>query len=824
MPRLGYSLRKTRGKPHCPFHEDKTPSFSVRQDKGRWYWKCWAGCGAGDEVAFIERALGVDNGEAIKQYAKLAGVNGFMTEGQFLAEAAAIMNARPPAPEEKKVKKLPSSSAAPIKEFKPLSDKGVIQVNKWRGYKSDIVSKLAEAGEIGMYGNQIAFRTFGGYHVRNKATGDWWYTKGCKASLFVIGQLEEGALVHAFESQWDAIAFADVTGYRDNIVATRGSGNIRLLDRFLNFSGTLYLWPQNDEPGQKWARATAHDVNCQIKICPTPEVFKDFNDWLKGTKEPEGFPPVTMEDVQFAMTVQSEDVPDMNFDPPYRVDKDFPVGSSALQAVGALPEPEPPASADLQAEQSPAHCSGDLTPVSPDGNTVNGVSGESTALSGENDLNQSVASAAEPSKAQAEEVMTGTPPMEPAESPVQPPTGEVAPVISPEPGQPGAPETRLGGHLMALGQTLDLTVEYLERFIKFPMRAQADVIALWVAHTYVYRAWEYTPYLHIFSPEKNCGKTNLLKVIQHVCYNPLKFESSSLAAFFRKVDELKPTLLWDEVDNLFKNEKDNRELIGLLNGGYEAGAKAMRCSEGKSHEVEEYDAFCPKVFTGIGTIPDTLHSRSIDIKLVRQLSKDKADKVRTKYIKPYSQPLREAFAAWAKRAVEDIGNNHVLFPKEIDDGRLEDITEPLLAIADDAGGEWSDRARASLVQVVSTVEDMSQGIRLLEDVRMIFSTMSLDRMTSHGLLDNLIKVESADSKWPSMWERDIKNGAYQRPAQKLAEMLSPYEIKPTNVRYNDEHGQPAQGKGYYKAQFHDAWNRYLDEEGELGTAELALKL
>ena len=107
----------------------------------------------------------------------------------------------------------------------------------------------------------------------------------------------------------------------------------------------------------------------------------------------------------------------------------------------------------------------------------------------------------------------------------------------------------------ALAQTLDDTVEYLERFIKFPMVEQAYVVALWVAHTYVFKAWEYTPYLHILSPEKNCGKTNLLKLLQYVCANPLKFESSSTSAFFHKVDELHPTLLWDECDNFSRTRK-----------------------------------------------------------------------------------------------------------------------------------------------------------------------------------------------------------------------------------------------------------------------------
>ena len=246
----------------------------------------------------------------------------------------------------------------------------------------------------------------------------------------------------------------------------------------------------------------------------------------------------------------------------------------------------------------------------------------------------------------------------------------------------------------------------------------------------------------------------------------------------------------------------------------------MRCRDGGAG-VDEYDAYCPKAFTGIGTIPDTIHSRSIDIKLVRQMSKDKASKVRSKFLRPVAQPIREAFSAWSKVVLGTIGNREVIFPASIDDGRKEDITEPLLAIADLAGGTWPGRARDSLTKVLEGADDMSIGIRLLEDIRGIFEATGLDSITSVGLLNLLIKIEGADSKWPAMWERDIRNSAYQRPAQKLAEMLAPYGIKPLMIRVTSQ-DEDGRARGYHKAHFHDAWSLYLEPAGELKTAELNL--
>src|SRR5207247_1808764 len=49
----------------CPFHSEKTPSFSVNVDKGLFY--CH-GCGVGgDAITFIEKIEGVDFKTAAKQ-------------------------------------------------------------------------------------------------------------------------------------------------------------------------------------------------------------------------------------------------------------------------------------------------------------------------------------------------------------------------------------------------------------------------------------------------------------------------------------------------------------------------------------------------------------------------------------------------------------------------------------------------------------------------------------------------------------------------------------------------------------------------------------
>lgn len=50
----------------CPFHEDRDASLSVHLDGLRGCWKCFAGCGSGDLVAFHMRLYGMPFAEAVR--------------------------------------------------------------------------------------------------------------------------------------------------------------------------------------------------------------------------------------------------------------------------------------------------------------------------------------------------------------------------------------------------------------------------------------------------------------------------------------------------------------------------------------------------------------------------------------------------------------------------------------------------------------------------------------------------------------------------------------------------------------------------------------
>src|SRR6267142_1386931 len=111
---------------------------------------------------------------------------------------------------------------------------------------------------------------------------------------------------------------------------------------------------------------------------------------------------------------------------------------------------------------------------------------------------------------------------------------------------------------------LDELESLMTRFVILPAHA-AETLALWILHTYAFELRDVSTYLGIESPEKRCGKTTLLGVLNRLANRPVPAANISSSAFFRLIEEMRPTLLIDEADTFLRT---NDELRGILNAGY----------------------------------------------------------------------------------------------------------------------------------------------------------------------------------------------------------------------------------------------------------------
>jgi hypothetical protein len=348
------------------------------------------------------------------------------------------------------------------------------------------------------------------------------------------------------------------------------------------------------------------------------------------------------------------------------------------------------------------------------------------------------------------------------------------------------------------GSILQEVVSMIRRFVGVS-GAQAVVIALWVIHTHVVAASDVTPYLAITSAEKQCGKTRLLEVLALLVSNPWLTGRVSAACLVRKIDSQKPTLLLDESDAAFNGEKEYAEALrGVLNTGHRRGGQASCCvGQGANITFKDFHTFCPKAIAGIGKLPDTVADRSIPIRLKRKAPGEPVERFRHRTVEGEAKAVRERVATWAAEQVNILREMRPEIPDALTD-RQQDGCEPLLALADAAGGEWMARARAAGVELFggAAAEDQSAGVRLLADIRDIFEATGSDKLRSDELKDKLVEIET--SQWAE-W-----NKGKPITAIGLSRLLKPFEIKPRTIRLNQD-----TCKGYLEESFLDAWTRYL---------------
>ena len=323
-----------------------------------------------------------------------------------------------------------------------------------------------------------------------------------------------------------------------------------------------------------------------------------------------------------------------------------------------------------------------------------------------------------------------------------------------------------------LGTLLDEICAFVRQYISFTSDAQPTVIALWIVHTWFVDCFEFTPYLHIFSPTRSCGKSHLLDCIAKLVHNVLSTVSLTVAALFRTIEQDQPTLLIDEVDTVFSKGNENEELRAILNAGFERGSKVRRCV-GPNYDLKDFAVFCPKALAGIGRLPDTVSDRCIPIHLIAKKKSDKVQRFRKREVNV--EELVAALEAYSQKPeiVEALRNGRAEVP-EISD-RQNDIAEGLIVIADLAGGDWPGKARKSLIELFSAKEEENIGVQLLVSCRDAFGA-GQDRITTKDLLDKLIEEETG-APWAQWWENDLRNGNVRGPAARIARLLRPFGIK-----------------------------------------------
>ena len=337
---------------------------------------------------------------------------------------------------------------------------------------------------------------------------------------------------------------------------------------------------------------------------------------------------------------------------------------------------------------------------------------------------------------------------------------------------------------------LDELVATVRKFVVCDVET-ARATALWAALTWFIDAVGVAPLAVITSPEKRCGKTQMLSVLGKLVRRPMSASNISAAALFRSIDAWHPTLLVDEADAFMR---DNEELRGLLNSGHTRDSAYVVRVVGDDHTPTLFTTWGCKALAGIGHLADTLMDRAIVLPLRRKLAHEPTDRLRYAESGLFDD-LAAKLARFAQDNTEAVRCARPALPSALND-RAQDNWEPLLSIAEIAGGDWPTLARDAALILSGGEPESTVGDELLADIREIFDRRQESKISTADLLASLCLDE--EKPWAT-YRRDRPLSNHQ-----LARKLKGYGIRSKNVRIGHD-----VAKGFERGQFEDAFARYL---------------
>ena len=319
--------------------------------------------------------------------------------------------------------------------------------------------------------------------------------------------------------------------------------------------------------------------------------------------------------------------------------------------------------------------------------------------------------------------------------------------------------------------------------------------------TYAFDDFHIFPKLIFHSPEKRCGKSTALDVVEAISNRALFSSSITPAALFRVIEKYHPTLVIDEADTFISGRND--ELIGIINSGHARNRAFVIRTVGDDHEPKQFSTWSPQVFASIKRLQDTIMDRSVVIELRRKTKDERTTRIRAT-LKEELKPLRQKLLRWYQDNQLLLKTNWIE-PETINSDRAVDNWLPLYTIAHSISAECFDHCKNAYQLLNCSADDPSVPLQLLEDIETIFNEQNQDRISSSELVEKLIDLE--ERPWCE-WKR-----GQPMTVNSLAKLLDGFGIKSKQYRFGDR-----RQRGYEKRFFADSFNRYLSSRPDIPTS------
>lgn len=335
---------------------------------------------------------------------------------------------------------------------------------------------------------------------------------------------------------------------------------------------------------------------------------------------------------------------------------------------------------------------------------------------------------------------------------------------------------------------------FLSRFAAFPSDASRHAVVLWSAHTHAVNAFPASGRLAVLSDQPASGKTRVLELAGLISHDATLETDPTGPALTALISQRQPTVLLDEVDQIWGRAggESHRQLRSILNSGYRKGATVSRRAGGA---YVQYEVYAAVAFAGLGILPDTLMSRSIVIRMAQRRPEQEIEHFSSRIHTAIGISIGEAVGSWARSVTLDLANAWPVVPDGVRD-RQEEVWSPLLAIAEIAGGDWPERARAACSELVLGNESepvLSPGQRILNDLKAVWGRDG--NLPTATIVRRLFALPG--TPWAGWWNE-------ANAGRELSGLLAAYNIRPVRVRDGERVCQ-----GYRRADLERVWPAVL---------------
>jgi putative DNA primase/helicase len=347
--------------------------------------------------------------------------------------------------------------------------------------------------------------------------------------------------------------------------------------------------------------------------------------------------------------------------------------------------------------------------------------------------------------------------------------------------------------------TAELLAEIKAKIRKYVVVSDAIAVAttLWTVFTHVIEIAVHAPKLLFHFPDGDAGKTTALGVLHWLVLRPVSAIEATGAGIYRIVDRLKPTLLLDEADKLFKR---NTAGAHVINASWTNNAVSVP-RVGPRGEIINFYPYSTQAIAMVGLgVPSMTLSRCLVCRIWPKLPSEKVDEF--SYVDDAKfQTIRRKLARWS---VDNAALLRDADPKSVPgfNNRIQMNWKTLLAIADLAGGDWPKQARAAALELRKKDSGQSDGYKALA----VLWDLLHDREDITSAEINAAVLADPASEWCNF------RGKGPISQAQFAALLHPYDIYTVVVHPTKR--STLSCHGYRRAQFLNAWARVLQIPAE----------